>query len=575
MTVRNPVLPGFHPDPSLCRVGDEFFIANSTFEYYPGVAIHRSVDLAHWTPVGYALTRPSQLDMRGNPPSGGIWAPCLSHDGERFYLVFTDVKEWGGPANRGESSGFKDVRNYICAAPAIEGPWSEPAYANSSGFDASLFHDDDGSKWFVNMLWDYRNGRNAFAGIRLQRWDPASGRLVGPATDIYRGTERRLTEGPHLYKRGGWYYLMVAEGGTVWEHAVTVARSRRIEGPYETHPANPLLTSLPQDRLAAFQAKMAAGDEAGARSLLKPGLQKAGHASMVELSGDDWVLAHLCGRPLAGTLRCPLGRETSLQAVRWRDGWPWIDAAADGVPTAVDLPWKARAAAFPSVRADPNDAAGAWREDFGGPGWDFALNTLRQAADPAVYDLSARPGWLRLVGRDSPSSRFDQSLLARRVQHFSWSAATKIDFSPASYHEFAGLAVRYDENAQMLLAVTDLDGERVLAILDYRRGRLAMPLSGAEPRLAAGPVELAVDLADGRFRFRYRAAVPDGAGPAAGDWRRVGPDFPAAALSDEEALPLGFTGMYVGLFAVDLDKRTRAADFDYLDYRWPAEASPF
>ena len=183
--VTNPILPGFNPDPSILLVGDTYYIATSTFEWFPGVQIHASKDLANWDLVVRPLDRKAQLDMRGNPDSGGIWAPCLSHDGERFWLVYTDMKRREG--------SYKDGHNYIVTAEKIEGPWSDPLYVNSSGFDPSLFHDDDGRKWFVNMMWDYR-GPNRFCGIALQEFDPKAGRLVGPRTNIFRGTALALTK---------------------------------------------------------------------------------------------------------------------------------------------------------------------------------------------------------------------------------------------------------------------------------------------------------------------------------------------------------------------------------------------
>ena len=168
--------------------------------------------------------------MRGNPDSGGVWAPDLSfHDG-LFYLVYTDVKTWGAEQR------FKDTHNYLVTAPDIMGPWSEPVYLNSSGFDPSLFHDDDGRKWFINMLHDHRKGRTEFAGIVLQEYDPEQKKLSGPIQNIFKGTEIGLVEGPHLYKKDGFYYLLTAEGGTSYEHAATLARSQNIAGPYEVHP---------------------------------------------------------------------------------------------------------------------------------------------------------------------------------------------------------------------------------------------------------------------------------------------------------------------------------------------------
>lgn len=185
--------------------------------------------------------------MRGDPDSCGVWAPCLTHDGEKFWLVYTDVKRKDG--------SFKDTHNYIVTAPSIEGPWSDAVYVNSSGFDPSLFHDDDGRKWFINMHQDHRRRPKSFAGIVLQEWDHASGKLIGPRKNIFLGTELDLVEGPHLYKRNGWYYLLTAEGGTAYEHACTLARSRDIWGPYELHPQKYILTS----KDAPFAALQRAG----------------------------------------------------------------------------------------------------------------------------------------------------------------------------------------------------------------------------------------------------------------------------------------------------------------------------
>ncbi len=303
--IRNPILPGFHPDPSICRVGDDYYIATSTFEWYPGVRIHHSRDLANWRLVGRPLDRAAQLDMRGNPDSCGVWAPCLSHADGRFWLVYTDVKRFDG--------NFKDAHNYIVTAPAIEGPWSDPIHVNSSGFDPSLFHDDDGRKWLLNMLWDHRDpppkarAHPAFAGIVLQEWDAAAARLTGAPKLIFEGSPHGLAEGPHLFKRRGWYYLITAEGGTGYDHAVTLARSRAIGGPYELHPDRHLLTSKD-----APTAK----------------LQRAGHGQVVETPAGPY-LAHLCSRPLPGLRRSPLGRETAIQKCVWRDD-DWLYLADGG-----------------------------------------------------------------------------------------------------------------------------------------------------------------------------------------------------------------------------------------------------
>ena len=200
--------------------------------------------------------------MRGDPDSCGIWAPCLTHADGLFHLIYTDVKRYGRTTTAGASgASLRDFHNYLVTSERIDGDWSDPIYLNSSGFDPSLFHDDDGRKYLVNMLWDHRPGQNRFAGIVLQEYSPAQRRLVGARHNIFKGTSLGLTEAPHLYKRDGWYYLITAEGGTAWGHAVTMARSRALLGPYELHPDVHILSARHRPDVA---------------------LQRAGHADLVE-----------------------------------------------------------------------------------------------------------------------------------------------------------------------------------------------------------------------------------------------------------------------------------------------------
>ena len=250
-TIINPILPGFHPDPSIIRVEEDYYIAVSTFEWFPGVCIYHSRDLQNWELIARPLERTSQLDMRGNDASGGVFAPCLSYDQGTYYLVYSNVRtHW---------YEFMDCQNYLVTAKDIKGPWSDPVYLHSVGFDSSLFHDTDGKKYLVGLIRHYRKDR--IQKIFLQEYDDKEKRLIGKLKEIYAGSGISIPEGPHLYKKGGYYYLLTAEGGTEYGHAVTMARSRNIEGPYELHPGNPILTS---------------------RDNLRADLQKAGHADLVE-----------------------------------------------------------------------------------------------------------------------------------------------------------------------------------------------------------------------------------------------------------------------------------------------------
>ncbi|MCS7068018.1 MAG: glycoside hydrolase family 43 protein [Meiothermus sp.] len=528
MKIVNPVLRGFHPDPSILRVGEDYYIATSTFEWWPGVRISHSRDLVHWRPVGYALTRTSQLDMLGNPDSGGIWAPCLSHDGERFYLIYTDVKTWGN------SEIFKDAHNYLVTAPRLEGPWSEPVYLNSSGFDPSLFHDTDGRKWLLNMLWDHRKGKNAFAGILLQEYDPRQEKLVGPVHRIFQGTPLGVTEGPHLYKKDGWYYLVVAEGGTVYEHAVTVARARQITGPYETDPCYPTLTAWGRPELP---------------------LQKAGHASLVETQAGEWYMAHLVGRPLeppqAPRRHCPLGRETALQKIVWSpDGWPRLVQGGNAPALEVEAP------ALPPHPwpAEPE------QDDFDAPTLSLHFQTLRHPPDPSWLSLSERPGYLRLYGRESLSSRHRQSLVARRLEHFYAEAETALEFEPQHFQQMAGLVCYYDTGNWVYLRLSrDEHLGKTLNLLTCDNGHYDEPLGQEISIDGWGRVYLKVRFERETFHFAYSANGRD--------WQPIPLAFPSCKLSDEHCRGLGFTGTFIGLCAQDLSGTRLPADFDFLRYK--------
>ena len=526
--IRNPILPGFNPDPSICRVGDDYYIATSTFEWYPGVQVHHSRDLANWRLICRPLDRAAQLDLRGDPDSGGVWAPCLSCADGLFWLVYTDVKRLDG--------NFKDAHNFIVTAPAIDGPWSNPTYVNSSGFDPSLFHDDDGRKWFVNMLWNHRASAPgahakspAFFGIRLQEWSAESRRLVGEAKTIFPGSAHGLVEGPHLHKRDGWYYLTTAEGGTGYGHAVTMARSRRIDGPYELHPNVHLMT---------------------AKDAPEAPLQRAGHGQIVETPDGQVYHTHLCSRPLPGLRRSPLGRETAIQKCVWGDDG-WLYLAGGGQVPSLEV-----ASPFATT---PAPQGARERYEFSPDGLPLDFQWLRTPYPERIFSLSARPGWLRLIGRESIGSWFEQALVARRQAHFVYRAETELDFRPTAFQQAAGLVAYYNRFKFHALAVGwDEHVGRSLTIMsclaDYPAGRLSFPL--APPiALGDGPVRLAVAVDRARLQFAY--ALADGA------WRDAGPSLDASLISDEAGAGEhgSFTGAFVGMFAFDVSGGGQPADF--------------
>ncbi len=519
-TVENPVLRGFNPDPAIVRVGDDYFVATSTFEWYPGVQISHSKDLVHWRVASRPLDRYSQLDLRGRPNSGGIWAPALSYADGLFYLIYTDVRRWTG--------SFKDVRNFLVTAPSIEGPWSEPVYLNSSGFDPSLFHDDDGRKWLLNMIWDHRPEHNSFGGILLQEYDPAQERLVGPARNIFPGTTLGLVEGPHLYRLNGWYYLLTAEGGTFATHAATVARSRTIDGPYEVMPGNPLVTSAHAPELR---------------------LQSAGHGCLVQHRDGSWAFAHLCRRQLPNG-RSILGRETALQNIVWTDGWPRL---ASGGQVPLDT-FEA-----PELPPHPWPEAPA-RDDFDADALAPEWQALRVALGRELFDLSARKGYLRLYGRESIVSLFEQSLVARRQQHFHVEASTCVAFEPESFQQMAGLAAFYSTDSFYYLFLSRAPhASKCLGLMRCERGNVTYPVEKEYPVDGWEHVYLRLVIRDDRIAFSYSR---DGQA-----WAAVGWEQDASILSDEHAVPCGFTGNFVGMACQDLTGGRKHADFDWFGYR--------
>ena len=564
--IQNPILPGFHPDPSICRVGDDYYIVNSSFEWFPGVPIHHSMDLMNWRLIGHALTCKSQLDLRGVPDSAGVWAPSLSYADGQFWLIYTNLR------NTGMGRPFKDLDIFLTTASDISGPWSDPIELNSVGFDPSLFHDDDGRKWLVNMIWDFRKGRpSRFAGIVIQEYDPRTRRLVGPMTNIL--AKPVLTEGPNLYQRNGWYYLMLAEGGTGWNHGISMARAKNILGPYELDPQASVLTSRDDATLT---------------------LQKAGHGELVETPAGEWYLVHLASRPLKTGMgrnlvspdksvsadahaghRCVLGRETCLQRVEWRDGWLRLAMGGTKPQETVALPngRQVLECAGPPALSEGSPRAESGRglpqsktlsrvarDEFDSPTLDVHWSSLRVPVDESWLSLKERPGWLRLRGRDSQHSLFEQSLIARRLQHFQAVVETCLEFSPENFMQSAGLICYYDTRTHFYLRVTNDEARgRVLGITLTDDGNYD-ELAGSQ--IIVNDWKQIFLRAEIDFQKLQFSASPDGK-----NWRSIGPVLDASKLSDDYGAGLHFTGAMVGLCAQDVGGGKLKADFDYFDYR--------
>ena len=530
ISIANPILRGFNPDPSIVRVGDDYYVATSTFEWYPGVQIYHSRDLANWQLVARPLRRPAQLDMRGNPDSCGVWAPDLSYADGRFHLTYTDVKRYGRTTRSDRTDvSLRDFHNYWVWCDRIDGEWSDPVHVNSSGFDPALFHDDDGRSWLINMLWDHRPGHKRFAGIVIQQMCLNTGRLLGDRHNIFGGSPLGFTEGPHLYKRDGYYHILVAEGGTERNRAVVMARSRSLFGPYELHPDGPVLT---------------------ARDQPNGPLARAGHGDLVETANGDPWLVYLCGRPLPASDRCILGRETAIQPMRWgEDGWlrtidgsgrPMASVGSGGV-----------------ARTLTDD-----RANFDDPNLPPDFQWLRTPYPDQIFSLTERPGHLRLSGRESVGSHFTQALVARRQCAWRFSAETLVDFCPANFQQSAGLIHYYNSTKFHYLHITAEDtGQPVIQILSVVPDEARPSITSPAIPIARGPVCLRLDVDHETMRFSYRMADEEA-------WHQVPGDRDASILSDEATLPYlpNFTGTFVGMACQDMAGTGAVADFDYFHY---------
>lgn len=516
--IQNPILRGFCPDPSIIRVGEDYYIATSTFEWWPGVKLFHSRDLEHWKQIKSPLIRTEQLDLKGNPPSGGVWAPCLSYDGKRFFLVYTDVKTKKGR--------YYNTHNYVVYTEDIYGEWSDPVYLNSIGFDPSLFHDTDGRKYLVNMV-------NGFKGILVQEIEASTLRPAGERKKVYQGSGIGCTEGPHIYHIGEWYYLLVAEGGTGYEHCVTMARSRSIWGPYETAPDNPILTSD-------------CGDEHA--------IQKCGHADFTDTPLGEWYMVHLCARPLAGKQWCTLGRETAIQKMIWDDDG-WLRPAAGGKFAAGETEAPKLTAGADSDAVSCISAEDSFEDDFDDGELNVRYSSPRESYK-AFADCNARKGYLRLTGRESLNSLHHVSLVAVRQQMPCCSAETVMEFAPEYREQFAGITYMYDAyNFYIFGKTLDESGKEILVLQKSDRGEITDEITPV-------PIEKGKRL---RLRIEVNAggtAVDFWYGTEGEELKTAGTGFSTQLLTDEHCR--GFTGAHFGLYCHDMAGLSAAADFDSL-----------
>jgi alpha-N-arabinofuranosidase len=504
-TFQNPILPGFHPDPSICRAGDDFYLTNSTFEYFPGLPIYHSRDLVHWELIGNALDRPSQLPLKGATDRGGLYAPTLRYWKGLFYLTCNNVSGGG---------------NFIVTAKDPGGPWSEPMWMNIPDIDGSMLFDDDGKAYYTSQ------GGGEKAGIKQCKFDPKTGQAIGASKPIFNDLNESWNEGPHLYKIKGKYYLMLAEGGTGDRHMETIHRSSTPWGPWEDCPYNPILTER---------------DEPNSP------IQCTGHADLVDAPDGSWWVVFLGTRPQKG--RTVLARETFLAPVTWtKDGWPVVNGDHHVAPQMPAPELK-----FFAVEKTPT----VWnfKGNSLGPDWIHIRNI-----DPANISLTEHMGYLRIrAAKDNLTNKREEPAFAgQRQPDFRIVARTAMEFDPAQEGEEAGLCVRANDDNHYEIGLEKYEGKTWIFLRNTVKGRNTV--EGCTYTLDRQPydktkVQLQIAGDETQYQFSWSK---DGK-----SWTTLGAS-PAEDLSREWDKAGGFTGAVIGLYASSNGKDST----DFADFAW-------
>lgn len=501
----NPVNRGFFPDPSVIRVGNDYYMVNSTFQYFPAIAISHSTDMIHWEIIGHAITDPDDLDLGDIKDSHGIWAPDIEYLDGRFIIMAT--LRLNGDGKR-DNNVLR--RQMVVTAEKAEGPYSKPAWIEVDSIDPSLFVDDDGKRYMVIS-----------PGVNLVPLSDDCTKAIGEPIEVWPGTGERCPEGPHVLKRGDYYYAILAEGGTGYGHGINVARSKNLFGPYEPSPYNPVLRQFDPEAL----------------------LQRCGHGKLVEDQKGGWWVYYLCGRPNQGKYTT-IGRETALEPVRWlEDGWFVINEGKG--PSLTNTAPKLEKMHIADNSRDDFDS------DVLGLYWEFVRR-------PAVgsYSLSERPGWFRIWTLDGQLFEIRaKNTLLRREQELCYTAETKLDFYPERNGEQAGITCYYSTATYARFSLCFEEGRKLQLVINRNHGEELMAEVSDIPNKA---LHLKVEVEYLTRRFYYSV---DGS-----EWILAGVLEDCVYLCDEGVPddPKRHTGTLVGIYANNGGCGSRIpADFDY------------
>jgi xylan 1,4-beta-xylosidase len=508
-TYSNPVQRGFFPDPSVVRVGEDYYMVNSTFQYFPAIAISHSRDMVHWELIGHAITNPDDLDLQDIRDSHGIWAPDISYDNGKFIIMATLRLNADGKRNNNVMR-----RQLVMTSERPEGPYSRPACLEVDSIDPSHFVDDDGKHYMVIS-----------PGINLVPLSDDCTRVVGDVIPVWQGTGERCPEGPHILRHGEYYYAILAEGGTGYGHGINVGRSRNLFGPYEASPYNPLM------RQTDPQAP----------------IQRTGHGKLIETHNGDWWVYYLMGRPNQGHYTT-IGRETGMDPVTWLpDGWFVINDRKGPSLTQIapDLP----ECSYPKWSRDDFD------REILDVHWEFVRNPA-----PGSYSLTQRPGYFRIWTRDGQLNEIRaKNTLLRREQELCYEACTKVEFYPSKNGEQAGLTCYYSTATYARFCICYEEGRKLQLVINRNHGEELMA-EVCDIREQAVYLKVVVEHLTRTFYYSY-----DGT-----EWIEAGVLKDCIYLCDEGVPddPKRHTGTLVGIYANNGGCGSRIpADFDFFEYK--------
>ncbi len=524
-TFTNPILAGFYPDPSICRVDDDYYLVTSTFSYFPGLPVQHSKDLVNWTTIGHVIDRTEQMDHNGARVSRGLFAPAIRYHKGTFYVICTQVDRMG---------------NFIVTAKNPAGPWSLPVRVPEvNGIDPSLFFDDDGKVYLTynSIPPDNKSLYSGHRTIRQYEFDPVAMKVVGEERILVNGgvdiTKNPVwIEAPHIFKKNGYYYLICAEGGTGYNHSEVVFRSDKPTGPFVPWERNPILTQRHLDP-----------------SRPNP-ITSTGHADFVQTKNGDWWAVFLGCRPYGDDLY-NTGRETFLSPVKWIDGWPVINPDFEEVQYSYPLP-------HPDIKGEkgfPLSGNFVIRDEFDksklAPNWVF----LRNPPAAPWYSLITRPGSIALKTRpETCAGTLNPSFIGHRQQHQVGSATTLLYYNANSEHEKAGLLAFQSEKNYYYLCKSIKAGQPVVQLFQSEGEGLKLL---ADSPVGDGPLQLKIDMRKDTYAFFFAEKK--------GSWKLLKEGVDASFLSTKVAG--GFVGSFMALYTTSIGQESdNVAFFDWFEY---------